>query len=134
MELVLDEAQTILRESAEKLVSRHAGPDRHRAVRTREHGFDPARIEAAAEAGWLSLLAPEERNGLGLGATEAALVLEAAGRGLLTEPIAAMMATAQAIASGPGTMRTALDDLMEGRSIILPALPYWAERTMARRR
>lgn len=122
MELVLDEAQTILRESAEKLVSRHAGPDRHRAVRTREHGFDPARIEAAAEAGWLSLLAPEERNGLGLGATEAALVLEAAGRGLLTEPIAAMMATAQAIASGPGTMRTALDELMEGRSIILPAL------------
>lgn len=122
MELVLDEAQTILRESAEKLVSRHAGPDRHRAVRTREHGFDPARIEAAAEAGWLSLLAPEERNGLGLGATEAALVLEAAGRGLLTEPIAAMMATAQAIASGPGTMRAALDDLMEGRSIILPAL------------
>lgn len=122
MELVLDEAQTILRESAEKLVSRHAGPERHRAVRTREHGFDPARIEAAAEAGWLSLLAPEERNGLGLGATEAALVLEAAGRGLLTEPIAAMMATAQAIASGPGTMRTALDDLMEGRSIILPAL------------
>lgn len=122
MELVLDEVQTILRESAEKLVSRHAGPERHRAVRTREHGFDPARIEAAAEAGWLSLLAPEERNGLGLGATEAALVLEAAGRGLLTEPIAAMMATAQAIASGPGTMRTALDDLMEGRSIILPAL------------
>lgn len=122
MELVLDEAQTILRESAEKLVSRHAGPDRHRAVRTREHGFDPARIEAAAEAGWLSLLAPEERNGLGLGATEAALVLEAAGRGLLTEPIAAMMATAQAIASGPGTMRAALDELMEGRSIILPAL------------
>lgn len=122
MELVLDEAQTILRESAEKLVSRHAGPERHRAVRTREHGFDPARIEAAAEAGWLSLLAPEERNGLGLGATEAALVLEAAGRGLLTEPITAMMATAQAIASGPGTMRAALDDLMEGRSIILPAL------------
>lgn len=122
MELVLDEAQTILRESAEKLVSRHAGPERHRAVRTREHGFDPARIEAAAEAGWLSLLAPEERNGLGLGATEAALVLEAAGRGLLTEPIAAMMATAHAIASGPGTMRAALDDLMEGRSIILPAL------------
>ncbi len=122
MELVLDEAQTILRESAEKFVSRHAGPDRHRAVRTREHGFDPARIEAAAETGWLSLLAPEERNGLGLGATEAALVLEAAGRGLLTEPIAAMMAAAQAIASGPGTMRTALDELMEGRSIILPAL------------
>lgn len=122
MELVLDEAQTILRESAEKLVSRHAGPDRHRAVRTREHGFDPARLEVAAEAGWLSLLAPEERNGLGMGATEAALVLEAAGRGLLTEPIAAMMAAAQAMASGPETMRAALDDLMEGRSIILPAL------------
>lgn len=122
MELVLDEAQTILRESAEKLVSRHAGPDRRRAVRTREHGFDPALLTVAAEAGWLSLLAPEDRDGLGLGATEAALVLEAAGRGLMTEPIAAMMAAAQAIASGPETMRAALDELMEGRSIILPAL------------
>lgn len=122
MELVLDEAQTILRESAEKLVGRHAGPARHRAVRTREHGFDPERLAVVAEAGWLSLLAPEERNGLGLGATEAALVLEAAGRGLMTEPVTAMMAAAAVLAAGPESLGAALDELTAGRSVILPAL------------
>ena len=122
MELVLDEAQTILWESAEKLVGRHAGPARHRAVRDREHGFDPARLAVVAEAGWLSLLAPEERNGLGLGATEAALVLEAAGRGLMTEPVTAMMAAAAVLAAGPAPLGAALDELTAGRSVILPAL------------
>ncbi len=122
MELVLDEAQTILRESADKLIERHAGPGRFRELRETEHGFDPARLTVVAEAGWLSLLVPEERDGLGLGATEAALVLEAAGRGLMTEPIAATMASARALASGPPAMGATLERLMGGGAIIVPAL------------
>ena len=122
MELVLDEAQTILRESADKLVERHAGPARFRELRTTEHGFDPARLAVVAEAGWLSLLVPEERDGLGLGTTEAALVLESAGRGLMTEPIAAVMAAARAVASGPAAMGATLEGLTSGGSVILPAL------------
>ena len=122
MELVLDEAQTILRESADKLIERHAGPARFRELRATEHGFDPARVAVVAEAGWLSLLVPEERDGLGLGTTEAALVLEAAGRGLMTEPIAALMPAARAVASGPEAMGAALEGLMSGGSVILPAL------------
>ena len=122
MELVLDEAQTILRESADKLVERHAGPGRFRELRTTGHGFDRDRLREAAEAGWLALAVPEARDGLGLGTTEAALVLEAAGKGLMTEPIAAMMAAAQAVASGPETNGAVLEELIAGRSIILPAL------------
>jgi alkylation response protein AidB-like acyl-CoA dehydrogenase len=122
MEPVLDEAQTILRESADKLVERHAGPARFRELRTTEHGFDPARLAVVAEAGWLSLLVPEERDGLGLGTTEAALVLESAGRGLMTEPIAAVMAAARAVASGPAAMGATLEGLTSGGSVILPAL------------
>ena len=122
MELVLDEAQTILRESADKLIERHAGPARFRELRTTEHGFDQARLVEVAEAGWLSLLVPEERDGLGLGTTEAALVLEAAGRGLMTEPVAAVMAAARAVASGPAAMNATLEELMAGRAVIVPAL------------
>ena len=122
MELVLDEAQTILRESADKLIERHAGPARFRELRTTEHGFDPARLAVVAEAGWLALLVPEARDGLGLGTTEVALVLEAAGRGLMTEPIVAVMASAHALASGPEAMGATLEELMGGGSIILPAL------------
>lgn len=122
MELVLDEAQTILRESADKLIERHAGPARFRELRTTEHGFDRARLVQVAEAGWISLLVPEERDGLGLGTTEAALVLEAAGRGLMTEPIAAVMTAAPAVASGPEAMGAALEELTAGRAIVVPAL------------
>ena len=122
MELVRDEAQTILRESADKLIERHAGPARFRELRTTELGFDPARLAVVAEAGWLSLLVPEDREGLGLGTTEAALVLESAGRGLMTEPVAAMMAAARAVASGPDAMGAILAGLMNGGSMILPAL------------
>ncbi len=122
MELVLDEAQTILRESADKLIERHAGPARFRELRASEHGFDRGRLTVVAEAGWLSLLVPEERDGLGLGTTEAALVLEAAGRGLMTEPIAAVMAGARAVATGTAATDATLEDLMAGRSIIVPAL------------
>ncbi len=122
MELVLDEAQTILRESANKLIDRHAGPGRFRELRETEHGFDAGRLAVVAEAGWLSLLVPEERDGLGLGATEAALVLEAAGRGLMTEPVAAMMAAARAVAAGPEAMDATLERLVGGGSIIVPAL------------
>ena len=121
MELVLDEAQTILRESADKLIERHAGPARFRELRTTEHGFDRARLAVVAEAGWLSLLVPEERDGLGLGTTEAALVLEAAGRGLMTEPIAAVMAAGRAVALGPEAMSATLDEIMSGASVIVPA-------------
>ncbi|MCY4487058.1 MAG: acyl-CoA/acyl-ACP dehydrogenase [Deltaproteobacteria bacterium] len=122
MELVLDEAQTILRESADKLIERHAGPGRFRELRTTEHGFDRARLVEVAEAGWLSLLVPEERDGLGLGTTEAALVLEAAGRGLMTEPVAAVMAAARAVAAGPAAMNATLEALVAGRAVIVPAL------------
>ncbi len=122
MELVLDEAQTILRESADKLIERHAGPGRFRELRATEHGFDRARLVEVAEAGWLSLLVPEERDGLGLGTTEAALVLEAAGHGLMTEPVAAVMAAARAVAAGPAAMNATLEALVAGRAVIVPAL------------
>lgn len=124
MELVLDEAQTILRESADKLVERHAGPARFRELRATEHGIGRKRLMEVGEAGWLSLLVPEEQDGggLGLGATEAALVLESAGRGLITEPVAAMMASARAIASGFRAMEPWLDIVMDGSCIIVPAL------------
>jgi len=120
MELVLNQEQQLLRESAQKLSSRYAGPRAHRALRETAHGFDRARIVAVAEAGWLSLLVPEGRGGLGLGITEVALVLEEAGRGLITEPIAAMIASAPALAYG--SEQAILEEALAGKIIVLPAL------------
>ena len=100
MELVLNDDQKLLRESAEKLVERRGGADKHRNLRNTEPGFDDSRLKTISKAGWLSLMVPEKSGGLGLGVTELALVLEQAGRGLLTEPVAALAAAARAVGVG----------------------------------
>ncbi|MHA1108791.1 MAG: acyl-CoA dehydrogenase family protein, partial [Alphaproteobacteria bacterium] len=88
MELVLNDEQKLLRDSAATLIERSAGAGRHRELRDTDAGFDRAVYAEIAEAGWLGLLLPEEAGGLGLGTTELALVLEEAGQGLLTAPVA----------------------------------------------
>jgi alkylation response protein AidB-like acyl-CoA dehydrogenase len=124
MELVLNDEQRLLQESAEKLVAQLGGPAALRAVRDTEDGFDRARHRAVAEAGWLAVMVPERLGGLGLGTTELALVLEQAGRGLMTEPICAAAVSAYAIGTGrAATGSTAiLEELVAGERIILPAL------------
>jgi alkylation response protein AidB-like acyl-CoA dehydrogenase len=136
MELVLNDEQRLLKESAEKLVAQLGGPAACRAVRDTDDGFDRARHRAVADAGWLAILVPERLGGLGLGMTELALVLEQAGRGLMTEPVCATAVTAYAIGTGrAATGSTAiLDDLVAGNRIILPALRDPSEPEESRER
>jgi alkylation response protein AidB-like acyl-CoA dehydrogenase len=129
MDLVLNEEQKLLRESAQKLVQRHGGPRAHRALREKAPGFDLNRITAVAEAGWLSLLVPEARGGLGLGTTDVALVLEEAGRGLMTEPLSAMIASAYTLGCGSEQTLGLLGETVAGQALVLPALqdPFMEE-------
>ncbi len=124
MEPVLNEEQILLRESAAKLVAQLGGPAAHRALRAGADGFDRDRHKAMADAGWLSLLLPERAGGFGLGVTGLALALEQAGRGLMTEPVAACAVVAYAIASGQAATGAAatLADVLAGELIIAPAL------------
>ena len=87
MELVLTDEQKLLRDSAARLIERRAGPAQHRALRDTGSGFDRGVLVEIGEAGWLALLVGEDAGGLGLGATELAVVLEQAGRALLTAPV-----------------------------------------------
>jgi len=54
-----------------------------RGFRGQDLSFASKRLREAGELGWLGILVPESANGLGLGLTELALVLEQAGRGLV---------------------------------------------------
>ncbi len=125
MELLLTDEQKLLQDSAATFVERAAGPKRVRELRDREPGFDRAVwTEIARDAGWLGIMVPESAGGLGLGATELALVLEQGGRGLLMEPVCAASASARAIAEGDNA---ALHDkllpaVLDGRQIVVPAL------------
>ena len=120
MDLHLTSEQTLLRDSAAKFIAA-AGPKVARGFRDQEASFTPARLREAGELGWLGMLVPDSGNGLGLGLTELALVLEQAGRGLVCEPIGLAAISAAALAQGraPHPM---LERVMAGTALVVPAL------------
>ena len=120
MDLHLTSEQTLLRDSAAKFAAA-AGPKVARGFREQDPSFATARLRQAAELGWLGILVPETANGLGLGLTELALVLEQAGRGLVCEPIGLAAISAAALAEGraPHPM---LERVMSGAALVVPAL------------
>ena len=120
MDLHLTSEQTLLRDSAAKFIGA-AGPKVARGFRQREPSFAPARLRQAGELGWLGILVPSSANGLGLGLTELALVLEQAGRGLVCEPIGFAAIAAAALAQGR-TPHPMLERAMTGDALIVPAL------------
>jgi len=120
MELHLTSEQTLLRDSAAKFAEA-AGPKVARGFWGQHPSFAPARLRQAGDLGWLGILVPEAANGLGLGLTEFALVVEQAGRGLVCEPIglAAISAAALGQARTPHPM---LERAMTGEALVVPAL------------
>ena len=120
MDLHLTSEQSLLRDSAAKFVGA-AGPKVARSLRGQDPGFSPKRLREAGELGWLSMLVPTSADGLGLGLTELALVLEQAGRGLVCEPIGLAAISAAALAQGhaPHPM---LAKAMTGEALVVPAL------------
>src|SRR5215468_1310821 len=120
MELHLTSEQALLRDSAAKFIAA-AGPKVARGFRGQDPSFAPARLRQAGELGWLGMLVPRSMNGLDLGLTELALVLEQAGRGLVCEPIGLAAISAAALAQGhaPHPM---LQRAMAGAALVVPAL------------
>jgi alkylation response protein AidB-like acyl-CoA dehydrogenase len=120
MDLHLTSEQTLLRDSAAKFIAA-AGPKMARGFREQDPSFAPARLRQAGELGWLGILVPSSTEGLGLGLTELALVLEQAGRGLVCEPIGLAAISAAALAQGraPHPM---LERVMTGTALVVPAL------------
>ena len=120
MDLNLTSEQILLHDSAAKFIGA-AGPKVARGFRGRTPGFAPERLRQAGELGWLGMLIPGSANGLGLGLTEFALVLEQAGRGLVCEPIGLGAISAAALAQGhaPHPM---LERAISGEALVVPAL------------
>src|SRR5580704_8738473 len=118
MDLHLTSEQMLLRDSAAKFIGA-AGPKVARGYRDRS--FARERLRQAGELGWLGILVPSSADGLGLGLTELALVLEQAGRGLVCEPIGLAAISAAALAQGraPHPM---LERTMSGTALVVPAL------------
>src|SRR3989442_2949471 len=120
MELHLTSEQALLRDSAAKFIAA-AGPKVARGFRGQDPSFAPARLRQAGELGWLGILVPGSMDGLGLGLTELALVLEQVGRGLVCEPIGLAAISAAALALGR-TPHPMLERVMTGAALVVPAL------------
>jgi alkylation response protein AidB-like acyl-CoA dehydrogenase len=86
MDLNLSDEQRLLRESADRFVSETYTADHRRRIANDPRGFSAAIWKQFAELGWLALPIPEVYGGLGGGAIEIGILMEAFGRGLVAEP------------------------------------------------
>lgn len=88
MALVLNEEQSMLRDSARGLISDKAPVAHLRKLRDAKDatGFSRDLWETFAEMGFSGLLVPEEFGGSGLGAVEAGVIMEEIGRTLMPSP------------------------------------------------
>ena len=97
MDLNLSDEQRLLRESAERFVAESYDADHRRKTANDPLGFSPAVWKQFAELGWLALPIPEEFDGLGAGPVEIGILMEAFGRGLVSEPYVATIVLGAAL-------------------------------------
>jgi len=88
MALVLNEEQSMLRDSARGLISDKAPVSHLRQLRDAKDatGFSRELWKAFAEMGFSGLLVPESFGGSGLGCVEAGVIMEEIGRTLMPSP------------------------------------------------
>ena len=86
MDLTLSDEQRLLRESVDRFIAETYDADHRRRSAGDPLGFSPAIWKQLADLGWLALPIPETYGGLGAGAVETGIVMEAFGRGLVAEP------------------------------------------------
>ncbi len=86
MDLTPSDEQRLLRESADKFVGETYTADVRRKIAAEPLGFSSAIWKQFADLGWLALPIDEEYGGLGGGAIETGILMEAFGRGLVSEP------------------------------------------------
>ena len=88
MALVLNEEQSMLRDSAQAFLAENAPVAQLRKLRDERDatGFSTELWRGFASMGFAGALVPEAHGGLGLGAVEAGVIMEAIGRNLTASP------------------------------------------------
>lgn len=86
MDLSLSEEQRLLGDAAGRFIAGRYTLEARRAILQSREGFSRDVWREFADLGWLGLSIPEEFGGLGTGAVETGIVMEALGRALVVEP------------------------------------------------
>ena len=98
MDFDLSSDQEALREGAAALLDDLASPARVRAHTDRGDAYDVELWAAMSEQGWPALEVPESDGGIGLGAVEAAVLVEEMGRRGAPAPFAPTILAIDALA------------------------------------
>lgn len=125
-EIILEDPDgtfAMLRDSVAAFAQRFDGARALRARRGAGRDLDRDIWSAMAEAGWLGLMLPEDLGGAGLGLSEQAILSEALGRALITEPLAQLSVFSGTLLAGaePGAERSRLaEGLISGSLVVSP--------------
>jgi alkylation response protein AidB-like acyl-CoA dehydrogenase len=103
MDLNLSDEQRLLRESVDRFIAGSYDAGHRRRAAGDPQGFSPAIWKQFADLGWLALPIAEEYGGLGAGAVETGIVMEAFGRGLVAEPYLATVVLSAALIAECGS-------------------------------
>lgn len=117
MDLTLSDEQRLLRESAERFVGETYNAEHRRRLANDPLGFSAEIWKQFAELGWLALPIPESHGGLGGGAVEIGILMEAFGRGLVPEPYLSTVVIGAALVGECGSAaqkRTLLPAIADG--------------------
>lgn len=124
MNLLLNEDQRLIRESAENFLADVSTSAAVRAAMDSAQGFDEAVWQRiGCELGWCGIAVPEVHGGLGLGIVELAQVQELAGQRLLCAPFFSSVCLATVLLQQVGTA--------EAQAEWLPLLAAGAQRLSA---
>jgi alkylation response protein AidB-like acyl-CoA dehydrogenase len=103
MDLNPSDEQRLLRESAERFIAESYNADHRRKMASDPLGFSPKVWKQFAELGWLALPIAEAYGGLGGGAVDVGILMEAFGRGLVSEPYVATVVLGAALVERCGS-------------------------------
>jgi alkylation response protein AidB-like acyl-CoA dehydrogenase len=103
MDLTLSEEQRLLRESVDRFIVETYDADHRRRIANDPLGFSPEIWKQFAGLGWLALPISEAYGGLGAGAVEIGILMEAFGRGLVSEPYLASVVIGAGLISECGS-------------------------------
>lgn len=121
MSAFTQEDRSLLADSINRFVDDAYGPERRAAILLSEDGWGRDAWATYAELGWLGIAIAEEWGGSGGGLAELAVLMRAAGRGLLMEPLLPnLVLSAGALAEGGSDGQRALwlPAIAEGRALL----------------
>ena len=125
MDLGLDEAQQMLRNSARAFLEAECPDTYVREMERDPRGYTPELWQKMAEQGWLGLIVPERYGGVGLSFLDLSILLEEMGRAMLPGPFFSTVVMAGMAVLDAGSeeqRREILPRIADGQLIVTMAL------------